>query len=375
MLKVEINSGEDHDKVENEIPTNTIFVPQGISAISDASSLQFGQKTKRYKCEMCPYETDSKSQFQYHSSFHKPSRNESYQCKYCSYNVSKRHLLNQHMKMHAASGTCDDSNDIQTTIANAEATSAMEQLTHANEKYIHFCSMCPARYLSLREILNHVKLHEVTTAHKCDYCSFSSADDSNVKAHSAVHTSYYQEKTKEFMAKYKQASDYPNPELYPIKHGFDDAGASDDVWIVKSDKKKHEIESNSSDENKIDEKCLYCPFQATSLEVLKNHLQYHYAISAHNRIHKCEHCDFSIDTAEKLREHNELHFSFLKNGNKNLDIFTSFCGLELNATKINPNSNDANNNVNGENIIYKEKDVSFDSDSDSERKDKVIIDV
>lgn len=383
MLKVEINSVEDHDKVENEIPTNTIFVPQGIQGLSsgDAATLilnQFGQKAKRYKCEMCPYETDSKSQFQYHSSFHKPSRNESYQCKYCSYNVSKRHLLNQHMKMHAASGTNigDDLNDLQGNISNHEQPTVEQQLTTATEKYMHFCSMCPARYLSLREILNHVKLHEVSSTHKCDYCSFSSSDDSNVKAHSAVHTSYYQEKTKEFMAKYKQAQDYPNPELYSIKHGFDDAGASDDVWVVKNDKKKtQDAETSPSDENKIDEKCLYCPFQATSLDVLKNHLQYHFAISSVNRAHKCEHCDFSIETSERLREHSELHFAFLKNGTKSLDIFTSFCGLELNATKINTNSNDANNNVNGENIIFKEKDVKLDSDSDSERKDKVIIDV
>ncbi|XP_070492674.1 zinc finger protein Xfin isoform X2 [Chironomus tepperi] len=383
MLKVEINSVEDHDKVENEIPTNTIFVPQGIQGLTsgDATTLilnQFGQKAKRYKCEMCPYETDSKSQFQYHSSFHKPSRNESYQCKYCSYNVSKRHLLNQHMKMHAASGTNigDDLNDLQGNISNHEQPTVEQQLTTATEKYMHFCSMCPARYLSLREILNHVKLHEVSATHKCDYCSFSSSDDSNVKAHSAVHTSYYQEKTKEFMAKYKQAQDYPNPELYPIKHGFDDAGASDDVWVVKNDKKKtQDAETSPADENKIDEKCLYCPFQATSLDVLKNHLQYHFAISNVNRSHKCEHCDFSIETPERLREHSELHFAFLKNGTKSLDIFTSFCGLELNATKINTNSNDANNNVNGENIIFKEKDVKLDSDSDSERKDKVIIDV
>lgn len=385
MLKVEINSGEDNiDKVDSEIPSNAIYVP---TSTLDFASASGGQKTKRYKCEMCPYETDSKSQFQYHSSFHKPSRNESYQCKYCSYNVSKRHLLNQHMKMHAASGTgsLDDINDIPLTVNNnpdaISSASGIEQLTSANEKFIHFCSMCPARYLSVREIQTHINLHEINSLHKCEYCSFSSNDDSNVKAHSAVHTSYYQEKTKEFMAKYKQAMEYPNPDLYPIKQGYEDA--NDDIWVVCSAQQLQQQQSDDkkeSDENKIDEKCLYCPFQATSLDVLKNHLQYHLAISSQHRAHKCDHCDFSIDNIEKLREHNELHFSFLRNGGigKGLEIFTSFRGLELNASRINPNSNDANNNVNGENIIYREKDVKFmtDSDSDSERKvDKVIIDV
>lgn len=399
MLKVEINSGEDQDKVENEIPTNTIYIQQqqqqhqstmpGLTSV-DTSLInlsQFGQKAKRYKCEMCPYETDSKSQFQYHSSFHKPSRNESYQCKYCSYNVSKRHLLNQHMKMHAASGSAgammDESNE-NLSMSAAALEPAQEILTNANERYMHFCSKCPARYLSLKEIVDHQKRHEVSSNHKCDYCSFSSSDDSNVKAHSAVHTSYYQEKTKEFMAKYKQAPEFPHPQLYPAKQGFDDSGANDDVWVVKKNNseqqrpqsqqsKSHEQENNS-DDNKIDEKCLYCPFQATSLDVLKNHLQYHFAISNQQRPQKCEYCDFSCERADALREHNKLHFSFLFNGSKNLDIFTSFRGLELNISKINPNSNDANNNVNGENMIYKEKDVALD-DSDSERKDKVIIDV
>lgn len=382
MLKVEINSGEDQDKVEAEIPTNTIYVQQQTALqMADPSLMtlnQFGQKTKRYKCEMCPYETDSKSQFQYHSSFHKPSRNESYQCKYCSYNVSKRHLLNQHMKMHTAcssgGGMNDEPNDVQAGASNVEQP--QEALTNSNERYMHFCPKCPGRYLSLKEIISHLKRHDVSSNHKCDYCTFSSSDDSDVKAHSAVHTSYYQEKTKEFMAKYKQAPEYPNPQLYTAKQGFDDSGANDDVWVVKktSEQHKNHEQENTSDENKIDEKCLYCPFQATTLEVLKNHLQFHYAISGHHRSQKCEYCDFSCENPDRLRDHNKLHFSFLLKGSKNLDIFTSFRGLELNISKINPNSNDANNNVNGENLIFKEKDVTLD-DSDSERKDKVIIDV
>lgn len=61
MLKIEINSGEDNlDKVESEIPSNAIYVPSSTASMSVNNS-EFasasGQKTKRYKCEMCPYET------------------------------------------------------------------------------------------------------------------------------------------------------------------------------------------------------------------------------------------------------------------------------------------------------------------------------
>lgn len=371
MLKVEIATADDQDKLDNDFSHHVINVDSSLLA-------QFGTKTKRYRCEMCPYETDSKSQFQYHSSFHKPSRNESYQCKYCSYNVSKRHLLNQHMKMHAAH---DDSNDMQPGMSTS-VEQVPDTVTNFGEKYIHYCPKCPARYLSVKEIVNHLKRHDLTSAaHKCDYCSFSSADDQDVKAHSAVHTSYYQDKTKEFMAKYKPAAEYPSPQLYTVKHGYDDSGAKDDVFVVKKlavddQSKAASHEQENKDDNKSDEKCLYCPFQATSLEVLKNHLQYHKSINGQTRPHKCDHCDFSCDTTDRLREHNKLHFAFLTNGSRNLNIYTSFHGLELNASRINnsSNSNDANNNVNGEKLVFKEKDVTLD-ESSNERPEKVIIDV
>lgn len=385
LLKVEIATGDEQDKNDNEMPSSSMYMPhqQQHHIINVDSSLlsQFGQKTKRYRCEMCPYETDSKSQFQYHSSFHKPSRNESYQCKYCSYNVSKRHLLNQHMKMHAAH---EDSNDLQ---PSSSMEQCQENISNIGEKFIHYCPKCPARYLSIKEIVAHLKRHDTLSNFKCDHCSFSSQDDQDVKAHSAVHTSYYQDKTKEFMAKYKPAAEYPSPQLYTAKHVYDDSGAKDDVFVVKDavvdehigkTSSCHEQENKSSlkEDNKNDEKCLYCPFSTTSLEVLKNHLQYHKSINGQVRAHKCEHCDFTCENAERIREHNKLHFSFLTNGSRNLNIYTSFHGLELNASKINSsNSNDANNNVNGEKLVYKEKDVMTLDDSSNERPDKVIIDV
>lgn len=382
LLKVEIATGDDQDKPDNEMPSSSMFAPQQQHQIInvDASLLsQFGQKTKRYRCEMCPYETDSKSQFQYHSSFHKPSRNESYQCKYCSYNVSKRHLLNQHMKMHAAH---DESADMQPGVSSSMAETSQENVANTlGEKFIHYCPKCPARYLSLKEIVAHLKRHDTPSNYKCDNCSFSSPDDQDVRDHSAVHTSYYQDKTKEFMAKYKPAVEYPSPQLYTAKHVYDDSGAKDDVFVVRNADeatKSHEQENkgSSKEDNKNDEKCLYCPFSTTSLEVLKNHLQFHRAINGQVRAHKCEHCDFSCDTADRLRDHNKLHFALLTNGSRNLNIYTSFHGLELNASKVHnsSNSNDANNNVNGEKLVYKEKDVLLD-DSSNERPDKVIIDV
>ena len=88
----------------NKIQMPTAFESMEVS-ISPENVLHYQQagllkKGKRYKCMFCPYVTDSKSQFLYHKSFHKP-RGEPFKCNFCSYNVTKKHLLNQHMKMHA----------------------------------------------------------------------------------------------------------------------------------------------------------------------------------------------------------------------------------------------------------------------------------
>jgi hypothetical protein len=366
MLKVEM--GPD-DSQKSDVDYASIEPNQSLII----SPMEMQNKTKRYKCNACPYETDSKSQFFHHKSFHKP-RNESYQCKFCSYNVSKRHLLNQHVKMHTNINLGGDGNE--------EIMNDVDNPTTSSERLLHFCSICPARYLSLKEILQHFKMHmSPAQKNKCEHCSFSSADESHVKAHSAVHTMYYQEKTKEFIAKYKIACEFPNPELVSLKQSLNENNAMEEVWIVKNSENENENDQDNDEESsdvKFDESCPYCPLQATSLDQLKDHLQHHYSVSNLNRAGKCSHCDYSDDDLDRLKEHTKLHFSLICENNKNLDLFTSFCGLELSITKINKslnNSNDTNNNSVNESdelVIYKENEVKEFEDGKSE---KIVIDV
>lgn len=375
--KIELDDDDEEEEDVNMIDTSEI---QQQMKISDEVSIN---KSKRYKCDFCPYETDSKSQFIHHKGFHKP-RNESFQCKYCSYNVSKRHLLNQHQKMHQCSESSVSVDNNQKTIPEVNETHL-----YLNEKLMHFCSQCPARYLSLREIIIHLKMHEAPSQiHKCKYCTFSAADDSVVKAHSAVHTTYYQEKTKEFIAKYKIASNFRNSDLTLTKHDID--GVSDEIWIVSNPEqpeKSQQDDSNDEEDGKFAERCPHCPMQALSLEILKDHLQHHSLTSGVVYSEKCSHCDYSSESAEELQKHIKLHFCAITD-NKKLDFYTSFCGLELSITKINNinsevksnsnvnSSNDNNNNSLDEcdsTVIYRESEKC--EEMEDTKLDKIVVDI
>lgn len=363
MLKVEMKPDDCDEPMDvQEIPepvTNQIVLE---------NHSPVGKITKRYQCELCPYETDSKSQFLYHKSFHRP-KNSSYQCKYCSYNVSRRHLLSQHMKMHrqgeAGASEQEDGNDVQLIPIES---------SHGLEKLMHFCGLCPARYLSLKEISTHLQLHESDGEYRCDFCTFSSSDESFVKSHATVHSTYYQEKTKEFLAKYKMATHFESPELFAVKQN--EFGLSEDIWIVKG----AEAPRSQSDDHVTTsaDKCPYCPLQAPP-GVLKDHMQGHLAISGMDRMAKCAHCDYSADEVNSLKDHIKLHFMTLLGGpgKTNVDMFSNFRNLELSITKI-PNSstsNDTNNNnVGGETTsIFKENEMHM--ADDELPKDRIIIDV
>lgn len=364
MLKVEMKPDDCEEPMEvQEAPetiTNSIVLENHSSP---------GKINKRYHCELCPYETDSKSQFLYHKSFHRP-KNSSYQCKYCSYNVSRRHLLSQHMKMHrqgdAGNSEQEDVNDIQLV--------PLENL-QGQEKLMHFCGLCPARYLSLKEISTHLQLHESDGEYQCEFCTFSSSDESFVKSHATVHSTYYQEKTKEFLAKYKMAANFESPELFAVKQH--DLGLAEEIWIVKGVEPPRSHQHDDHVPTSAD-KCPYCPLQAPP-GVLKDHMQGHLAISGMARMAKCAHCDFSADEVNSLQDHIKLHFITLLGGpgKTNVDMFSTFRNLELSITKI-PNSstsNDTNNNnVSGESAsIFKENEMNI--AADEVPKDRIIIDV
>lgn len=60
--------------------------------MKNSPSTSTSNTTKKYTCSECPYVTDSKGQFHYHSQFHL-NREGIYKCGECSYNVRPFHIV------------------------------------------------------------------------------------------------------------------------------------------------------------------------------------------------------------------------------------------------------------------------------------------
>jgi hypothetical protein len=308
---------------------------------------------KKHQCSLCPYVTESKAQLLYHKSFHKP-KGDPFQCNLCSYNVAKKHLLHQHKKMHKndmlekalqaeAAGKSPQKPetaaiDLTTGLTTPTINYGHQDASTVADKQLYFCSLCPARYLSLKEILFHKQMHNSNLPNKCDICTYTSTAITSV--HLTVHTFYYLEKTREFQAKYKTNEDYPQPNLTMISMNNEFYYIT--TPYVEIEKMSQDEDDDNEDAEQPDdddaatskdaaEKCPHCPYHS-NLTSLKDHLQMHFCISGNKSRHECEHCDYSHDNEDHLLTHKKLHFLFLNNNNNN-----------------NNNSNNNNSNVGGHN--------------------------
>lgn len=291
---------------------------------------------KKYKCQFCPYVSNSKSQLQYHSSFHNQKSfvgddTEVFSCKYCTYTVSRRHLLLQHLKMHGNEAV-DDAVDL--TEETPETGNASKQTA----RFIFFCRHCPARYLSKTEIDHHLSMHDAGHVHKCRLCSYTAATESNMQAHLTVHSTYYQEKTKEFQRKYQTDTDHQMPRIEPEVQPSTSNETREQSWIVVAppplppnllktlhDQKMFSLLSLLT-------KCKFCPYNADTPDALQAHLVHHRRFSGKEFPCKCEHCDYSASTVPLLTEHLKLHFLFIQNSRADLINAAAAAGLTTSGT-------------------------------------------
>uniref|UniRef100_A0A336MSB2 CSON006454 protein n=1 Tax=Culicoides sonorensis TaxID=179676 RepID=A0A336MSB2_CULSO len=305
---------------------------------------------KKYKCQFCPYESNSKSQLQYHSSFHNQKsligdETEVFNCKYCTYTVSRRHLLLQHLKMHG-NEAIEDAVDL-TSEDNINQESASKTLP--SPRLLYFCRHCPARYLSKPEIDHHLSMHDADHTFKCRLCTYTASTESNMQAHYTVHTTYYQEKTKEFQNKYQTSVDHQMPRIEQEVQPSTSNETKEQSWIVIAPPPLPPNLLKSLHEQKMFgllsllTKCKFCGFNADTPDALQLHLVHHKRFSGKEFPYKCEHCDFSTTTIPLLTEHLKPHFLFIQNSRSDL-------------MKINNNNNNngppSTANENGKSIAF-----------------------
>lgn len=175
---------------------------------------------KKFRCVICPYVTNSKSQYTYHRQFHKP-RGGQYTCSQCSYNVSKRHLLHQHLKVHGINVTShrqngeviymdemtDEIEEVPSTVSNLEAQNFSDiplVWVSKNGKYSKMfkCRYCPHVNLRKVNIQEHEKMHSIRERnpnssrlndieHRCTECNYVCNNAGVLSSHSKVHQGLY----------------------------------------------------------------------------------------------------------------------------------------------------------------------------------------
>lgn len=109
----------------------------------------FEGSVKQYRCDSCPFASDSKSQYVYHRQFHRP-RGAPYKCPQCSYNVSRRHLLNQHLSVHNLPGVnlLADNSDSEHLDSEAEAEAEAAEAVEMAEEEAVAADTSPNHYMT-----------------------------------------------------------------------------------------------------------------------------------------------------------------------------------------------------------------------------------
>ncbi|XP_055643534.1 uncharacterized protein LOC129779831 isoform X2 [Toxorhynchites rutilus septentrionalis] len=289
-------------------------------------------RMKRYQCEACPYVTDSKTQFSYHKSFHKP-RGDPYKCNICSYNVTKKHLLIQHQKTHAekvsptvptpsvtlipptgngelslvmgnetkSSGLTpaeilDLTKKMRDEVSITPASESTATKMTVDEKIVYYCSFCPARYLDESEIVIHQNRHTQKEKYRCELCSFSTCDESTVSTHNNVHSIHYHKGTEELRKHNIESDKHPRPKVIQV-------GTKKTSWVVEKDYKKLRTAPAKTPEPNL-------PRPRRSTRSRNNHpITPIIEITKEPKVYSCEHCDYTDSSECSFKDHVKFHFS------------------------------------------------------------------
>ncbi|KAJ3657195.1 hypothetical protein Zmor_016214 [Zophobas morio] len=283
-----------------------------------------GDFGKRFKCAVCPYVTNSKSQYTYHKQFHKP-RGGQYTCTQCSYNVSKRHLLHQHLKVHGISvgsqkhnGDVIDVDDMSDEIEEVQGFEGQAfpdiplVWVSKNGKFAKMfkCRFCPHVNLRKVNIQEHEKMHSVReknpnssrgsdVEHRCSECNYVCNNAGVLSSHSKVHQGLYgtvhclvdQVKTDE--EQIRELSKFLNPPTMETIN-LDDYENAEASGLVESEEGDDDVSLYF---------CMECPARFLKENEYKIHVRLHGLRS----YYKCDHCSYSARQKPHLLAHKNVH--------------------------------------------------------------------
>lgn len=316
---------------------------------------------KRYKCNICPYTTNSKNDFLYHKQFHRQKSTSEFKCDYCDYWVTHRRLINQHMKMHEAAGQSTgntspvssspcksditESSAIQDTVTlamykqrmiSSKITPSISQkpamspmkiacsvgnrpgyaLKNGVYRKMHNCDKCPYMNLRLRNLRLHQLMHGYRKSKnpllKCPHCDYYVGSKGLLSHHLKVHQPSYRADTSLDLS----------VEL--------DNGEESGTMLEEMDDTSSDVGEISFD-NKVDTlfeiarwkkySCEKCPYASAK----KSHYERHVALHGSKQRCQCMYCDYSVPSNNLLNQHQKLHMT----PNQNLLAVQSLSNLQM----------------------------------------------
>ncbi|KAI5705420.1 hypothetical protein M8J75_014817 [Diaphorina citri] len=223
-----------------------------------------------------------------------------------------------------------DSEDVNIPSQNLEEKIKPDLLDQPNNaednKLLHFCSLCPARFLYEKELMIHGKFHSLQLTHKCWSCSYTARQEQHLLAHYKVHTDEYQDRTKALLSIYGESPKHPKNKTAVV---LDNPGLPGYIWVVVNDtpqyvsmstppfslnfninntiinngKKKEIVKKPSGRVITKQFSCTKCPAQFFKSVAL----QYHLTLHGGNGPHKCRSCDYAVKTYGNLIKHEQVH--------------------------------------------------------------------
>lgn len=319
---------------------------------------KLGSLTKMFKCRYCPHVNIRKSNIQEHEKMHgvrtkpnpegsSPIPQQQHHCPECNYICNNAGVLSSHTKVHQGlfgqvCGLVDLSRKDEDQIRELNAMLGREEegppeilpdeinkdfkdcqppqiqtpeKENADNRVLHFCSICPARFLYPKELEIHLRFHSLQLQFQCDSCSYTARQQPHLLAHYKVHTDEYQDRTSALCEVYQISEEHPKPKIAVIVDGSEEVGPA---WVVverqtmpaKDPQNEYDLDEAPSEfsqhGNRIVTKqfaCDKCP--ATFFKSVA--LQYHLGLHGGPGPHKCRVCDYSVKTYGNLIKHETVH--------------------------------------------------------------------
>uniref|UniRef100_A0A069DY79 Putative zn finger n=1 Tax=Panstrongylus megistus TaxID=65343 RepID=A0A069DY79_9HEMI len=311
-----------------EIPMVWVSKPMGIS--------------KMFKCRYCPHVNMRKSNIMEHEKMHGVRADSigqtAHQCTECNYVCNNPGVLSSHAKVHAAFfgtvvGVVDHTrpdevqiDEMRDKVAQLDESYPSSHSPHRvddattdspasgagvdEDRILHFCHLCPARFLLAKEITIHTRFHQLELPFKCESCSYTARQRQHLMAHSKVHSDEYQERTNALLNVYTVSEENPKPKVAVV---LDDEGPkTESMWVVvKSDTNDNNISKSSGEIKRSiissappkSFTCDKCPAEFFKSVALTYHMSLHGGPGPH----KCRTCDYAVKTYGNLIRHEMVH--------------------------------------------------------------------